>query len=412
MAAIAFEHVEKVYAGGTRAITDLTLDVPDGELLVLVGPSGCGKSTLLRLVAGLESVTSGTLRIGDRVANDLGPRERNVAMVFQDYALYPHKSVRGNLDFPLRMRGLPRDEREKRIAWAAAVLDLAAVLDRLPRQLSGGQQQRVAMGRALVREPAVFLLDEPLSNLDAKLRVEVRAEIAELQRRMATTMLYVTHDQTEAMTLGHRVAVMKGGRLLQVAPPRELYESPVDAFVAGFIGNPPMNLLPATVARIEDRRVVLRAAGGVLELPSSAPVTRRIRAAGGALTVGIRPEALRDADGGDGGQGGDGGDRVLLRARVEHVEWLGHETLAHVRLDPDDAARPPGTPGASVSDAATAGAAADADTPPRLVARLPGLRQLERGSAIVLAVDPGALHLFASDGRALTAGDGAASGGA
>ena len=373
MASIALEHVDKTYPGGTRAIADLNLVVEDGELLVLVGPSGCGKSTLLRLVAGLEAVTAGTLRIGDRIANELSPRERNVAMVFQDYALYPHKSVRGNLEFPLRMRGLARDEMAKRVAWAADVLDIAGVLDRLPRQLSGGQQQRVAMGRALVREPAVFLLDEPLSNLDAKLRVEVRAEIADLQRRMNTTMLYVTHDQTEAMTLGHRVAVLKEGRVLQIAPPRELYEHPADAFVASFIGNPPMNLLPATVAAGADGAPALQVAGGVLTLPSGSALARRIRAAEAAkegFVVGIRPEAFLAET--------SGLDAVALRAVVEHVEWLGHETLAHVHL------------GAGAADGA-----------PRLVARLPGLRELERGQEIDLHVDPAALHLFGSDGRAL-----------
>ena len=370
MARLAFEHVEKVYPGGTRAIVDLTLEVADGELLVLVGPSGCGKSTLLRLVAGLESITSGRLVIGDRVANELSPRERNVAMVFQDYALYPHKTVRGNLEFPLRMRGLARDEIARRIAWAAGILDIAAVLDRVPRQLSGGQQQRVAMGRALVREPAAFLLDEPLSNLDAKLRVDARAEIAELQRRMGATMLYVTHDQTEAMTLGHRVAVLQAGRVLQVAPPRELYERPADAFVAGFIGNPPMNLVPAEVATDGPGALELRVAGGTLAIDAATPLARALRDASGAVVLGVRPEALAD--------GPPSPHGVPVDAVVDHVEWLGHETLAHVHL------------GRTVADGA-----------PRLVARLPGLRQLERGQALALHVDPSALRLFAADGRAL-----------
>ena len=388
MARLAFEHVEKVYpggasaTGGTHAIVDLSLEVADGELLVLVGPSGCGKSTLLRLVAGLEAITSGTLRIGDRVANELSPRERNVAMVFQDYALYPHKTVRGNLEFPLRMRGLARDEIAKRVAWAADVLDIAGVLDRVPRQLSGGQQQRVAMGRALVREPAAFLLDEPLSNLDAKLRVEVRAEIAELQRRTGATMLYVTHDQTEAMTLGHRVAVLKAGRVLQVAPPRELYERPADAFVAGFIGNPPMNLVPAEVVRDgassgEAAHVELRLAGGTLSIDAATPLAHALLAARGELLLGVRPEAFVD---GPAEQGGASVDAV-----VDHVEWLGHETLAHVHLG-------------------RAGADGTPDATPRIVARLPGLRELERGQTLALHVAPAALHLFAADGRALPIG--------
>jgi len=370
MARLAFEHVEKVYPGGTRAVVDLSLEVADGELVVLVGPSGCGKSTLLRLVAGLEPITGGRLRIGDRVANDLSPRERNVAMVFQDYALYPHKTVRGNLEFPLRMRGLARDEIERRVAWAAGILDITGVLERVPRQLSGGQQQRVAMGRALVREPAAFLLDEPLSNLDAKLRVEVRAEIADLQRRTGATMLYVTHDQTEAMTLGHRVAVLRAGRVLQVAPPRELYERPADAFVAGFIGNPPMNLVPARVVADAAGGVELRLAGGTLTVDAGTPQARALRAVTDAMVLGVRPEAFADGPGAAGS--------TVVDVVVDHVEWLGHETLAHVHL----------------------GAAA-ADVPPRLIARLPGLRELERGQPLALHVDPAALHLFAADGRAL-----------
>jgi multiple sugar transport system ATP-binding protein len=379
MASLAFEHVEKVYPGGTHAIVDLNLEVADGELVVLVGPSGCGKSTLLRLVAGLEAVTSGTLRIGDRVANALSPRERNVAMVFQDYALYPHKTVRGNLEFPLRMRGLARDEIARRVAWASEVLDIAGVLDRLPRQLSGGQQQRVAMGRALVREPTVFLLDEPLSNLDAKLRVEVRAEIAELQRRMSATMLYVTHDQTEAMTLGHRVAVLKAGRVLQIAPPRELYERPADAFVAGFIGNPPMNLLPARVIASDERVVRVSLGGGTLELAAASAVGRALQAASGEeVVVGIRPEAFLAADDGEDVRAAVAG----MRATVDHVEWLGHETLAHVHL------------GDASEDAQD-------DAAPRLIARLPGLRELERGQPLELRVAAEAVRLFAADGRAL-----------
>ncbi|MBM4245349.1 MAG: sn-glycerol-3-phosphate ABC transporter ATP-binding protein UgpC [Deltaproteobacteria bacterium] len=373
MARLAFEHVEKVYPGGTRAVVDLNLEVADGELIVLVGPSGCGKSTLLRLVAGLEPITGGRLRIGDRVANDLSPRERNVAMVFQDYALYPHKTVRGNLEFPLRMRGLARDEIERRVAWAAGILDIAGVLERVPRQLSGGQQQRVAMGRALVREPAAFLLDEPLSNLDAKLRVEVRAEIADLQRRTGATMLYVTHDQTEAMTLGHRVAVLRAGQVLQVAPPRELYERPADAFVAGFIGNPPMNLVPARVVADAAGGVELRLEGGSLTVDAGTPQARALRAVTDAMVLGVRPEAFADGPGAAGS--------TVVDVVVDHVEWLGHETLAHVHL----------------------GAAA-AGVPPRLIARLPGLRELERGQPLALHVDPAALHLFAADGRALPVG--------
>src|SRR4029450_9502218 len=221
MASVAFEHVDKTFPNGTTAVADINLAIDDGELVVLVGPSGCGKSTLLRMLAGLETISAGVIRIGDRVVNDLTPQERNVAMVFQDYALYPFMSVRKNLEFPLKMRRMARDEIARRIDWAAEVLELGALLDRLPRQLSGGQRQRVAMGRALVREPAAFLLDEPLSNLDAKLRSQVRAEIETLQRRTGTTMLYVTHDQVEAMALRERGAPLPRGRLQQVATPRD-----------------------------------------------------------------------------------------------------------------------------------------------------------------------------------------------
>ncbi len=356
MARVALAHLGKVYPNGTRALDDVTLEAADGELLVLVGPSGCGKSTVLRLIAGLEDATSGEIRIGDRLVNDLPPQARNVAMVFQDYALYPHMTVRQNLEFPLRMRGTSRDERERRVATVARQLELEPVLDRLPKQLSGGQRQRVAMGRALVREPAVSLLDEPLSNLDAKLRVGVRAEIAELQRRIRTTMLYVTHDQVEAMTLGHRVAVLSAGRLQQVATPRELYDRPASAFVAGFIGNPPMNLLPGR--RGADGTVTV--AGGTLRLAPDAPPIQD-----GTVTVGIRPEALtRAADGTPG----------ALRLTVAHVEWLGHETLAHLRAGDDDAT---------------------------VVARLPGMHALTAGEPITLAADPAHIYLFTADGHAL-----------
>src|SRR5574337_464760 len=322
MATVELEQVTKIYAGGTPGLRECSLNIADGELLVCVGPSGCGKSTLLRLIAGLEEITAGTIRIGNRVVNDLPPQERNVAMVFQDYALYPHMTVRANLEFPLRMRKLGKAERDKQVRWAAEVLDIAPLLHRLPKQLSGGQRQRVAMGRALVREPSVFLLDEPLSNLDAKLRVQVRADIAALQRRTGTTMVYVTHDQVEAMTLGDRVAVLYEGRLQQVAPPRALYERPSNIFVAGFVGNPPMNLfatrlrLTAGVPElaIADQRI------GVVVPPALDRTLRRNQDV--AVTAGMRPEAFALAT--------DGGNPI--HAAVEHVEWLGHETLAYVRV--------------------------------------------------------------------------------
>ncbi|RIL06381.1 MAG: sugar ABC transporter ATP-binding protein [Proteobacteria bacterium] len=359
MAQVELAHVDKTFPGGARALRDLNLDVADGELLVLVGPSGCGKSTVLRILAGLEEPSAGTIRLGGRVVNDLSPRERNVAMVFQDYALYPHMTVRENLVFPLRMRKLGKDEQARRVAWAAELLGLGELLERLPRELSGGQRQRVAMGRALVREPAVFLLDEPLSNLDAKLRVAVRAEIEQLQRRTGTTMLYVTHDQVEAMTLGDRVAVLRDGVLQQLAPPRALYETPANAFVAGFVGSPAMNLFAARVATDAGRSALV---ADDVRIALDGAVAKAAREHGPApLTAGVRPEAIalaaeRDAD--------------ALPARVAHVELLGHETLLHVRA------------GAALA----------------LVVRLPGMLQAARGDAVHLRVAPESIHLFDADG--------------
>ncbi len=370
MASVEFEHVDKVYPNGTRAIADCSLRVDDGELVVIVGPSGCGKSTLLRLLAGLEPLTSGTIRIGDQVVNDRSPQERNVAMVFQDYALYPFMSVRQNLEFPLKMRRLPRDEMQRRVEWAAGLLDITELLARLPKQLSGGERQRVAMGRALVREPAVFLLDEPLSNLDAKLRVQVRAEISELQRRTGTTMIYVTHDQVEAMTLGQRVAVLHQGGLQQIAAPRELYDRPANVFVAGFIGSPPMNLFPTRVA-IDDRgRLSMAVAGQVIPLAPErfAPGVAE-RAIGRRLTGGVRPEGFQLVPGGAG----------CLAAVVEHVEYLGHETLAHLR-------------------------AGSGEETVRLVARLQGMHELAKGDAVHVRADAERVYLFDEAGRALLAG--------
>jgi ABC-type sugar transport system ATPase subunit len=366
MASVDFEHVAKVYEGGVAAVSDLCLAIADGELLAVVGPSGCGKSTLLRLLAGLEAPSEGRLRIAGEVVNERTPQQRNVAMVFQDYALYPHRTVRGNLSFPLEMRRVPRDAIRRRVAEVAELLAIAGLLERLPRELSGGERQRVAMGRALVREPSVFLLDEPLSNLDAKLRVHVRAEIGDLQRRTGTTMLYVTHDQVEAMTLGQRVAVLHRGRLQQVAAPRELYARPANLFVAGFIGSPPMNLLPARLAAAAGGGAYLELAGQRVALPAALAAAAAGEA---ALTAGLRPEALRLVPAASEG---------ALRARALHVEYLGHEVLAHVALGPD--------------------AAADA---PRLVARLADGRALARGAAVGVALDPAELHLFGADGRAL-----------
>ena len=349
MAAIVLEHVEKTFSGGTRALVDCSLSVGDGEFVVLVGPSGCGKSTLLRLVAGLETVTAGTIRIGDRVANALAAQERNVAMVFQDYALYPHMTARENLEFPLRMRDLDRGERAARVTRVAETLGLTPLLERRPKALSGGQRQRVAMGRALVREPDAFLMDEPLSNLDARLRTQVRAEIKEMQRRTRTTTLYVTHDQVEAMTLGDRVAVLNHGVLQQVAPPRELYDRPANAFVAGFIGNPPMNLFP-TRLDTADGRLVFRIGDQTAPAGERPGVQLRV-----PLTGGVRPEAIALVT----------DHRDALRATVAHVELLGHETLVHV----------------DVGDV-------------RLVLRTDGMQSLAAGDRVGLRIDPARLYWF------------------
>nr|MBA4170754.1 ATP-binding cassette domain-containing protein [Chloroflexota bacterium] len=265
MATVTFDHVWKRY-GDVVAVNDFTLEIQDEEFLILVGPSGCGKTTALRMVAGLEEISEGTLKIGDRVVNDLAPKDRDVAMVFQSYALYPHMSVRDNLAFGLKLRKVPKDEIEKRVQEAARTIELGNLLDRKPKQLSGGQRQRVALGRAIVREPAVFLMDEPLSNLDAKLRVQTRAEIARLHQRLKTTIVYVTHDQVEAMTMGDRIAVMNNGILQQVGPPQQLYEHPVNKFVAGFIGSPSMNFINVT-PHDDSGRVVLRTENVELQVP-------------------------------------------------------------------------------------------------------------------------------------------------
>jgi len=363
MASVDFAGVSKVFAGGTAAVDDLTLHIADRELLVLVGPSGCGKSTVLRLLAGLEEPTGGVIRIADRDVNALPPQERNVAMVFQDYALYPFMSVRKNIEFPLRMRHVAAAELAARVDRIAGLLSLMPVLDRLPKQLSGGQRQRVAMARALVREPAVSLLDEPLSNLDAKLRVQVRAEIADLQRRTGTTMLYVTHDQVEAMTLGHRVAVLNHGRLQQVAAPRQLYEEPANAFIAGFIGNPPMNLIATSLRRLDgdlavrigDREVRVSAHHGMGMAPAD------------HVTIGIRPEvlSLRDAS-----------DVTAVETVVRYVEHLGHETLVYGDV-----------------------VVVSADEPVRWVARLQGMHSFAVEARIRLGFEPTDLHLFDATGR-------------
>ena len=326
MAEVIFDKVEKVYDNDVRAVHDLSLEIGDGEFVVLVGPSGCGKTTALRMVAGLEDITGGKVSIGGRVVNDLTPKDRDIAMVFQNYALYPHLSVADNIGFGLRLRHTPKDVVEERVAWAAKLLGLTPYLNRRPKELSGGQRQRVAMGRAIVRQPQVFLMDEPLSNLDAKLRVQMRAEIARIQHDVGVTTIYVTHDQVEAMTMGDRVAVMRKGELQQMADPQTLYDSPKNLFVASFIGSPAMNLFEATVERSGDG-LSIKLGDQNLLVPADVAARRQALAgyAGRTLAVGIRPEHLEDA-----AIARNGGGK--LRGRVLLTEALGSEILAHVEI--------------------------------------------------------------------------------
>jgi multiple sugar transport system ATP-binding protein len=327
MAEVIFDKVEKIYDNDVHAVHDLSLEIGDGEFVVLVGPSGCGKTTALRMVAGLEDITNGKVSIGGRVVNDLTPKERDIAMVFQNYALYPHLSVADNIGFGLRLRRTPKDVVEERVSWAANLLGLTPYLLRRPKELSGGQRQRVAMGRAIVRKPQVFLMDEPLSNLDAKLRVQMRAEIARIQHDVGVTTIYVTHDQVEAMTMGDRVAVMRKGELQQMAEPQKLYDSPKNLFVASFIGSPAMNIFEAKVERRGDG-LALELGDQELRVPDDVARRRPALAgyAGRALAVGIRPEHLEDA-----AVARNGGAR--LRGHVLLTEALGSEILAHVELN-------------------------------------------------------------------------------
>jgi multiple sugar transport system ATP-binding protein len=320
MAEVQFEHVAKRF-DKVSVIEDLNLDVRDHEFMVLVGPSGCGKSTALRMVAGLEEISDGVIEIGDRIVNDLPPKSRDIAMVFQNYALYPHMTVRENLEFGLKIRKLPRAEIEKLVDEAATILEISNLLDRKPKQLSGGQRQRVALGRAIVRKPAVFLFDEPLSNLDAKLRVQMRAQIKKLQQRLKTTTIYVTHDQTEAMTMGTRIAVMKDGRIQQVGTPLEIYDRPDNLFVANFIGTPPMNFFDAT---IQDGGATLAASKFSLPIPAS---LKGVAAGhtGEKVVVGLRPEHIVDPS------IPTRGEKATLAAEVEVIEPLGDEVIVHAR---------------------------------------------------------------------------------
>ena len=326
MAGVTFDRVSKVYPDGTRAVNEIDPGVEDGEFMVLVGPSGCGKTTALRMVAGLEDISDGEVKIGGRVVNDLTPKERDVAMVFQNYALYPHLTVAENIAFGLRLRKMPKSVLTQRVNWAAKLLDLAPYLNRRPKELSGGQRQRVAMGRAIVRQPQAFLMDEPLSNLDAKLRVQMRADIAKLQRDLGTTTIYVTHDQVEAMTMGDRVAVMSQGVLQQVDTPQRLYDEPANLFVAGFIGTPPMNLLEASVA-VEAGSVSLAVAGQRLALSDDALARYpRVRGYDGRpVVLGVRSDDLHPA--------ATRPELPALTAKLELVEALGSQSMAYFRVD-------------------------------------------------------------------------------
>ena len=329
MATVTLDTVNKVYENGFHAIHDLSLDIADKEFLVLVGPSGCGKSTALRMVAGLETITSGTMMIGDRVVNEVEPKDRDIAMVFQNYALYPHMTVYDNIGFALKLAKVPKEEIDTRVRKAAAILELETYLDRKPGQLSGGQRQRVAMGRAIVRQPAAFLMDEPLSNLDAKLRVQMRAEIAALQRELGVTTVYVTHDQVEAMTMGDRVAVLKDGYLQQVDTPQNLYDRPDNVFVAAFIGSPSMNLYEGTLRVGADGSSVALGSQTIGLADSTLAARPGLRARDGhTVIVGIRPEDFEDAE-----FAKESPENQRLQSTVKLTESLGSEIMVHFRLD-------------------------------------------------------------------------------
>jgi multiple sugar transport system ATP-binding protein len=374
VASIHFDGVGKVFPEGTVALNELDLDVEDGEFMVLVGPSGSGKSTALRIVAGLEDATSGEVRIGDRVVNDVEPKDRDIAMVFQSYALYPHMSVKGNLGFPLKMRGEDKATASQSVRNTADRLEIDKLLERRPAQLSGGQRQRVALGRAIVRDPLAFLMDEPLSNLDAKLRVEMRAYVSQLHQRLAKTILYVTHDQVEAMTMGDRVAVMRDGELEQVDPPQTLYDQPASLFVAAFIGSPAMNLLRGRLVSEADQTHVEL---GSSRLPIPADLLRQRRALGalpgGEVVVGIRPEALRPVT----------DSTPALEGPVALVESLGSDLLVHVDIDaPAVVAVEAGDINGAMPNLA------------RLTARVEPSVRTSTGEQIRLAVEPDRLHFF------------------
>ncbi len=377
MGSITLDKMDKVYQNGFHAVKDLSLHIDEGEFLVLVGPSGCGKSTALRMIAGLESITSGDVSIGDRQVRDLEPKDRDIAMVFQSYALYPHLTVRDNIAFALKLRKMPKDEIARRVDEAARILELTENLDRRPGQLSGGQRQRVAMGRAIVRQPQAFLMDEPLSNLDAKLRVQMRAEISKLQRSLGVTTVYVTHDQIEAMTMGDRVAVLSRGALQQVDTPQNLYDHPDNLFVATFIGSPQMNVLKASF-KTADGGGVLQVGSQSINVPASVLSARPSLASydGQDVAVGLRPEHIEDAE-----IGGDGAH--VLNGEVEIREGLGSEVLLHVLLNSSGVSAGDGGPAIISSDPTHS-----------IVARVEPTTALKPGDTARLAIRIDQVHLF------------------
>jgi multiple sugar transport system ATP-binding protein len=377
MAVIEVDSVTKRFPDGTVAVDAADFTIEDGEFFILVGPSGCGKSTLLNMIVGLEDISDGTLKIGDRVVNDIDPKDRNLAMVFQNYALYPHLTVRENMAFPLRLRKMPDEEVDKRVDEAARILELTELLDRKPAAMSGGQRQRVAMGRAIVREPDAFLFDEPLSNLDAKLRVQMRTEISRLQSRFGTTTIYVTHDQVEAMTLADRVAVMRKGVVQQVASPKELYNDPVNLFVAGFIGSPAMNMLSGELD------------GDTLRLPMvEVRLPEDVRSRLGAdppkqVVVGIRPEHFQDA-----ALVGEAAERgTTFKTKVDVVEWLGSELYVHFQVGT-------GNDVAELADVTDLGTVEVPGASGDMVARIDPASRIAKGDEAELWLDAGRLLLF------------------
>jgi multiple sugar transport system ATP-binding protein len=395
VAEVTFDGVGKVYPDGTKAVSGMDLEIQDGEFMVLVGPSGCGKTTALRMVAGLEEISEGVLKIGERVVNHVPARDRDIAMVFQSYALYPHLSVYENIAFGLRLRKAPKDEIDKRVREAASILGLEPFLERKPRALSGGQRQRVAMGRAIVRQPQAYLMDEPLSNLDAKLRVHMRAEIASIQNELGVTTIYVTHDQVEAMTMGDRVAVMRKGELQQVAPPQELYERPVNLFVGGFIGSPAMNLVEGTIDRANGRLAV-QIGGNALalrdEVVSERPALESY--VGRPVVVGIRPENLDDA-----ALAPDTPEDQWIRGVLVLREPLGNEIVAHFTVD----ARPALTEDVRElardvgQESAVQAAAEEGANETTMVGRFGPRSRARTGDVVDVAVDTSSLHFFDLD---------------